>query len=292
MMTTLTEKYVLACIDGSNLSNAVIEQAIWLANNSQLSLKFLHLIEHTLLSKQFDHEGIITPNMTEALLSELTDEERADKKRLIADGKILLNNAVQRAEQAGLSNIIAKQRHGTLAEALQDLESEIDIVVLGVSGQDHHDDKKGLGSQLEQAIRVSHQPIIIMKKPLVLETSRNLMLAYNGSPTSKKAIEIIKKELFSTQSFNIHIVSVQKNLAEAQRLVDEVKLALASVKCSLITTALAGDPIELLLQYQREHNIDLTMMGAFSHGKMHGFMFGSLTTQLLLQGASNFFLLR
>jgi nucleotide-binding universal stress UspA family protein len=289
-VTTIDKKCILACIDGSELSNAVIEQAIWLANNSQYPIKFLHTIEHSHLSQQVHHVGTLTPNMTENLLNELTDEERTESKRLIAEGKTILKNAVQRAEQAGLTNIIAKQRHGTLSEVLQDLELEIEIVVLGATGQNHQGDKKGLGSQLEEAIRVTHQPIVIVKKPFV--APRNLMLAYNGSPTSKKSIEIIKKDMFSTQLFNIHIISVQKNIEDAQRLIDEVETALSSVKCILKTTALKGDPVEQLTEYQQEHNIDLTMMGAFSHGKVHGFMFGSFTTQMLLDGSSNFFLLR
>lgn len=289
-MTAIDKKCILACIDGSELSDAVIEQAIWLANNSQFPIKFLHTIEHSHLSEHVDHEGTLTPNMTENLLNELSDEERTESKRLIAEGKAILNNAVQRAEQAGITNIIAKQRHGTVSEVLQDLEMEIEIVVLGAIGEDHNGDKKGLGSQLEQAIRVTHKPIVIVKKPFV--APHNLMLAYNGSPTSKKAIEIIKKDVFSTQSFNIHIISVQSNLADAQRLVDDVETALSSVNCIVKTTALTGDPVEQLTQYQLEHNIDLTMMGAFSHGKIHGFVFGSFTTQMLLDGSSNFFLLR
>lgn len=289
-MTAIDKKCILACIDGSELSDAVIEQAIWLANNSQFPIKFLHTIEHSHLSEHLHHEGTLTPNMTENLLNELSDEERTESKRLIAEGKTILNNAVQRAEQAGITNIIAKQRHGTVSEVLQDLEMEIEIVVLGAIGEDHNGDKKGLGSQLEQAIRVTHKPIVIVKKPFV--APRNLMLAYNGSPTSKKAIEIIKKDVFSTQSFNIHIISVQSNLADAQRLVDDLETALSSVNCIVKTTALTGDPVEQLTQYQLEHNIDLTMMGAFSHGKIHGFVFGSFTTQMLLDGSSNFFLLR
>lgn len=289
-MTTLNKKCILACIDGSALSDAVIEQALWLANSGQLPIKFLHTIEHSHLSEQVHHEGTVMPNMIENLLNELTDEERTESKRLIADGKAILNNAVQRAEQAGLTNIISKQRHGRVSEALQDLEMETEVVVLGATGHDHNGDKNGLGSQLEQAIRATHNPIVIVKQPFV--APRNLMLAYNGSPTSKKAIEIIKKDMFSTQLFNIHIISVQDNIKDAQRLVDEVETALSSVKCILKTTALQGDPVELLTQYQQEHHIDLTMMGAFSHGKIHGFMFGSFTTQMLLDGSSNFFLLR
>ena len=38
--------------------------------------------------------------------------------------------------------------------------------------------------------------------------------------------------------------------------------------------------------------IDITMMGAFSHGKLHGFIFGSFTTQMLLESKTQFLLVR
>ena len=39
-------------------------------------------------------------------------------------------------------------------------------------------------------------------------------------------------------------------------------------------------------------DIDTTAMGAFSHGKLHGFFFGSFTTRMLLESATNFLLIR
>lgn len=287
---TTDKKYILACIDGSPLSSSVVEHAIWLANNSQLPITFLHTIEHSHVSEHPDHEGNFTPNMTENLLHDLTDEERLESKRLISEGKIILSKAEQRAEQANVTNINIKQRHGSVSQALLDLDMDIEMIVLGATGEDHQDDKKGLGSQLEHAIRSTQRPLMIVKKSFV--APRHLMLAYNGSPLSKKAIDIINKDMFSTQSLNIHIVSVQKNNEDAQQLVNDVETALSSSKCIVKTTALTGDPLEKLSQYQQEHHIDLTMMGAFSHGKIHGFMFGSFTTQMLLDGDSNYFLLR
>jgi nucleotide-binding universal stress UspA family protein len=289
-MTMLIEKYILACIDSSQLSDSVIEHAIWLANNSQLPIMFVHTIEHSHLSQYPDHEGHFTPNMIENLLHDLTDEERTESKHLIAEGKIILNNAVQLAEQAGVTKIIVKQRHGSVSEALQDLKMDIELVVLGATGEDHQADKKGLGSQLEQAIRATDKPMMIVKKPFI--KPRNLMLAYNGSPLAKKAIEIINKDAFLTSLLNIHIVSVQQNSSDAQRLVDDVEVALLPANFVVKTSALTGDPLEKLNQYQQENDIDLTMMGAFSHGKIHGFMFGSFTTKMLLDGVSNYFLLR
>ncbi|MFW5450425.1 MAG: universal stress protein [Methylophagaceae bacterium] len=289
-MTTST-KCLLACIDGSELSNVVIEHAIWLANNSQSPIKFLHTIEHSHRSEQVHREGTITPNMKEHLLDELSDEERSESKQLIAEGKIILNHAKQMAEQAGLTKIIAKQRHGSLPETLADLEDEIAIVVLGSKGEDHDGNKKGLGSQLEGAIRAIHSPVFIVKSTDFSEPKK-LMFAYNGSPTSKIALEFIKKGTFCTQSLEVHLVCVQKNMADSEQLVEEAKVVLTEGNINFVATALAGEAMDELLRYQQQNDIDTTAMGAFSHGKVHGLFFGSFTTQMLLESSSNFLLIR
>lgn len=288
---TTSKKCVLACIDGSELGNAVSGYAIWLSQNSQSPIKFLHTIEHSHRSENADHEGRLTPNMKEHLLDELSDEERSESKQLIAEGKTILNHAKNMAEQAGLTEIIAKQRHGTLPEALTDLESEIVMVVLGSKGEDHDGNKKGLGSQLEEAIRAIHTPIFIVKDEKLAEPKK-LMFAYNGSPTSKIALEFIKKGTFCTASLEVHLVCVHKNLADAEKLVVEGQSVLAEGNINTKTKALAGEAVEELIRYQQDNDIDTIAMGAFSHGKVHGLFFGSFTTQMLLESSANFLLIR
>lgn len=280
---------ILAGIDDSDLSNAVVNTAIWLAKNSQSPLKLLHTIEHSHHTEHPHHEGTITPNMKEHLLDELSGEEHAESKKQIAEGKAILSNAKQKAEQAGLTDIIAKQRHGTLSEALSDLESEMAMVVLGAKGEDHNGDKKGLGAQLEEAIRSINTPVFIVKDDF--STPKKLMLAYNGSPTSKKALEQIKNATIS-QQIEIHIVSVKSNEDDSQELVNEAKASFKGSDISVVSQALVGDAIEELTAYQKQNAIDITAMGAFSHGQVHGFFFGSFTTRMLLESTTNFLLIR
>jgi len=289
-MTTHEQGCILACIDGSELGNSVVEHAIWLAQTSQLPIKFLHTIEHSHHSENAHHEGTITPNMKEHLLDELSDEERLESKKLIADGKAILANAKQKAEQAGLSNIIAKQRHGSLSETLVDLKDEISLVVLGAKGEDHDGNKQGLGSQLEEAIRAIHSPIFIVKD--AFGQPKKMMLAYNGSPTSQQALNQIKQGQLGDLDLELHIVSVHKEQAQAQTLIDEANTFLANTELRLVTRAIEGETVEELTQYQHHNQIDITTMGAFSHGKVHGFFFGSFTTEMLLECSTHFLLIR
>lgn len=288
---TATSKCILACIDGSELSNSVIDYAIWLAQNSLLNVKFIHTIEHSHTSDIVHGEGNLLPNMTENLLSELSDEERAQSKTLIAEGKIILQAALDKATQAGLTNIIVKQRHGSVSEALQDLNAEYDLAVLGARGENHVGASQGLGSQLEDAIRAINSPVFIVKGDFKAPTS--LLVAYNGSPTSKKALDVLKHASFLNNDLAIHVVAVHKTVEHAQALIDEALTLLVESHFTNVTgNALVGEISEQLIQYQQQNKIDVTAMGAFSHGQLHGFFFGSFTTKMLLESKTNFLLSR
>jgi len=289
-MSMTKNGFILAGVDGSELGDAVIDYAIWLSKKGPAPLNLLHTIEHSHHSEQVHHEGNLTPNIKEHLLDELSDEERMESKQLIAEGKHILNQAKQKAEDAGVVDLIAKQRHGTLPEALIDLQSELAMVVIGSKGQDHSGEAKGLGTQLEAAIRVVSKPIFIVKYGFT--EPKKLMFAYNGSPTSLKALNLLKREALFHDGLEVHVVSVSKNLREAENLVEDAKATLKEANIDVIGQALTGDSLSFLTQYQQDNAIDITMMGAFSHGKLHGFIFGSFTTQMLLESKTQFLLVR
>jgi nucleotide-binding universal stress UspA family protein len=289
-MSMTKNKWVLAGIDGSELSNSVIDYAIWLTKKGPTPLNLLHTIEHSHHSEHVHHEGNLTPNIKEHLLDELSDEERMESKQLIADGKKILNDARNKAESAGVVDLIAKQRHGTLPEALIDLQSQVAIIVIGSKGQDHTGEEKGLGTQLEDAIRVATKPIFIAKSRF--KKPKKLMFAYNGSPTSLKALNLLKREALIHKGLEIHVVSVSKNLQQARNLIEDAEEVLKEAGIASTVQALSGDTLSLLTQYQKVNNIDITMMGAFSHSKLHGFIFGSFTTRMLLESETQFLLVR
>lgn len=48
------------------------------------------------------------------------------------------------------------------------------------------------------------------------------------------------------------------------------------------TQSLNGDCVESLLGYQRENNLDIIAMGAYSHNRFRSAIFGSFTTKMLI----------
>lgn len=286
----MSDKYILVGVDGSAISDSLVQYAIWLSKSNDLPIKLLHTIEHSHQTENPHHEGNLTPNIRRELLEELSEEEREESKILLAKGKELINKAKQIVLDAGLDNVVAKLRHGTLPEAVEDLTNETALLMLGSKGKDHKDDDKGLGYHLEQAIKATDKPIFIAKKQY--HQTKKVLFAYNGSPTAKRALVMIAQDTLCKEPLELHVVSVSDDEKLAKQLVEEAQEALQLSNSTIITKTLKGDALEQLTAYQKENSIDLTVMGAFSHGKLHGFFFGSFTVKMIQQSDTNFLLIR
>ena len=285
----MSEKYILVGIDGSAISDDLIQYAIWLSQSNALPIKLLHTIEHSHQSENAHHEGNLTPNIRRELLQELSEEERQQSKVLLAKGKALINAAKQKVLDAGIQSVVTQLRHGTLPEGVTDLADEIALLMLGSKGKDHKDDEKGLGYHLEQAIKATDKPVFIAKKPF--SQPKKVLFAYNGSPTSKRALAMLTKDTIYKEALEVHVVCVNNDQQLAKSLVDEAQQALSKTN-QVVTKVLTGDTIAQLTAYQQENAIDITVMGAFSHGKLHGFFFGSFTVKMIQQSETNFLLIR
>jgi len=289
-MSEKNNKYILVGIDGSTISDSLTQYAIWLAKSNGITIKLLHTIEHSHHTEHPHHEGNLTPNIRRELLKELSEEERIESKALMATGKTLINKAKDIVNAAGIDKVVAKLRHGTLPEAIEDLKAETALIMLGSKGISHQGTEKGLGFHLEESIRATDSPVFIAQKEY--SQPKKVMFAYNGSPTSKRALNMITQDTIYKEPLEIHIVCVNSDSKLANNLIDEAQSAFAESKNSMITKILSGDTIEQLTNYQKENNIDITAMGAFSHGKLHGFFFGSFTTKMIQQSECNFLLIR
>ncbi len=286
----MINKYILVGIDGSSISDSLLQYAIWLAKSNGMTIKLLHTIEHSHNTENLHHEGNLTPNIRRELLKELSNEEREKSKKLLAKGKEILNSAKQSIIEAGLTDVVAKLRHGTLPEAIEDLSDEIALVMLGSKGKDHQNNESGLGFHLENAIKSTTTPVFIAKKEFT--QPKKVMFAYNGSPTSKRALEMISQDTIYKEPLEIHIVSVSNDQELTKNLVTEAENILANSSATVIKKTLKGDTLQQLTNYQEKNKIDITAMGAFSHGKLHGFFFGSFTTKMIQQSDTNFLLIR
>ncbi|HAQ50390.1 MAG TPA: hypothetical protein DCR13_02445 [Gammaproteobacteria bacterium] len=276
---------ILAALDNSSLVHQVIDAALWLAKKQALPVQFLHTIEPS-QQHRVAHGGNLTPNVRTQLLEELSNDAHHASKQLIAESKQLLAKAISLADTAGISAVNSLPRHGHLPQALSDLESDFSIAVLGIKGE-QHEKTQGLGTQLEAAIRAISAPTLIVDANF--DSPSEVLLAYNGSPSAQRALQLLANSHLC-QGATIHVMSIAKNQSTAVSQVNEAVAQLGSNHIAIQQVPLVGDPLMTIREYQRCHSIDLTVMGAFSHGKLRGFLLGSFTTQLLLSGQGAYLL--
>lgn len=284
-----TRAYILSCIDGASFSEAVCDYSSWIARKIDAPLKLLHTIEHPDVPAVSDLSGAIGLGASEDLLNELTEVEKNRTRLLIKQGNLMLQAAKERALQANVREVELRQKHGSLTEALVDMEEQIRVLVMGIRGESHMHENDGLGNQLESIIRSLHKPILVVNKSFIVPSK--IMLAYNGSSASQKALEMVAMSSLFKES-RCHVVHVADSSGDADTLLDQARLRLVEAGVDTKTVKLRGKLEEVLPAYQVEENMDMTVMGAFSHNRVRDFLLGSFTAHMLEKTQKPLLLLR
>jgi len=266
---------VLACIDGSLVSESICDYAAWIAKAASRPLKLIHTLEQDYSAAVSDFTGAIGLGSQQDLLLELTEVEQSRASLLIKKGQLMLNAAKQRVLDAGVTKVETYQHHGSLAESLVELEDDIRVMVIGIRGKQHEQQNEGIGHQLESVIRSLHKPIFVVNTEF--SEPKTALLAYDGSTSCKKALQMVaSSKLF--KNMPCHIVHVGTN---GKKLLEEAVNMLVDAGIQVKSAQLEGQVDEVLANYQLENDIDLTLMGAFSHNRFRDFLLGSFTAKML-----------
>ena len=266
---------VLVCLDGSNLSKAVCDYGIDIAKKLNLPLVLLNVIEHSHISKKVNLSGNIGLGSKDDLLEELANEEMNESKQLILKGKAVLKEMEKYVKSQNLTNYTTLQKHGTLYETLDELSSDLRIAIIGLKGES----SSNIGSHIEELLRTLNIPILLVNKEFT--PIKSILIAYDGSEYANKAIKLTKQNPIFPKVIR-YIVNVNKDTNISNKLLGEAKQMFANANIDVETASLNGDSVEAILTYQKENNIDIIAMGAYSHNRFRSAIFGSFTTKMLL----------
>jgi nucleotide-binding universal stress UspA family protein len=284
-------KMVLACIDGSVLSEAVCDYAAWITQRVNAPLKLLHTIDHHPETAVLaDLSGNIGVDSRDHLLEDITNVEQQRSKLRLQQGKLLLQAAKERVIQAGVADPLTNQRHGGLVESLIELEDNIRVLVIGLRGKVHENQPDRIGAKLESIIRSLHRPILVVND--VFKTPERIMIAYDGGKAAQKAVDMVASSLLY-KGLTCHLVCVSKeDEAKEQSLETAANKLRNAGGIRVIANKLQGKPDQALCEYQETYEIDLTVMGAFSHTRIHDLLLGSFTAKMLHNTKKPLLLLR
>lgn len=282
-------KVIFACVDGSKFSNAVCEYGIDISKSTKIPLKLLNTVEHSHKSSKIDFSGNIGLGEKDDLLEELTSEDEKESRILINKGKELLETLQQKATNAGLHSVITSQRHGKLYDNLSELQDKIRLLIVGLRGKDSQGNHI-VGEQIEEIIRNIEVPTLIVNQEF--RPINKILMAYDGSTSSIKALQSIVKSPLFKDDVRKYVVNVCDDERKSRMLLAQAAELLHDTKLNIELVSLKGEPLNELLKFQSEHDVDAIVMGAFSHGKIRSAIFGSFTLKMLQNSSKPLILIR
>lgn len=281
--------HIVGCIDGSPAAEAVCDYAVWASIRMDAPLMFFHVLDDNRYPVEPDVSGNIGLGTREHLMEELAELDQRRARLAMEQGRHMLQAAEQRAREKGIESIHQRQRHGDLAQCLRDIESEIQLLVMGLHGENSSARELTVGSQLETVIRSMHRAIMLV--PDEFREPKSAMLAFDGSPTAFRGVKLLANSPVF-RNFPLHLVMVGPDTNDRWAQLEEAKKILDEAGCEVHLAIRAGDVEKTLHAYQEEHGIDLLVMGAYGHSRIRQFLVGSTTTTMLSHSRSPLVILR
>ncbi len=284
-----TQQHILACIDGSAVTESVCGYAAWYAERLNMPVALLNVIEVP-ASIRRDLSGSIGVDSRQILLQELSeiDEHRAKiansySNALVADAKSYINENFT-------VEVNVYQRRSKLLPAIEHFKAKNRAIIMGRRGEDHKDSRINIGSQIETVARASSVPILICSEKFTIPKS--YMIAFDASKTSIKAIHLVAKSEV-LKGIPGHIVMIGNND-------DSSKNSLAAASAELLAAGFtvkshhlpSTDAVDSLLTFQEEHGIDIMVIGAYGRSKWQQLFLGSTTTEIIASTSSPVILVR
>ncbi|WP_110685424.1 universal stress protein [Salinicola aestuarinus] len=274
----MSERYVLACIDDSNHASGVCAAASWASERLGAPLELLHVLSKPRDVDSTDASGQIGLGSRENLRAQLTelDEQRATLAQ--QHGRELLGAAKSEAEAVTSNTVTTSLRHGELIESLVERESQARLIVLGKLGESQRESAAHLGSNLERVVRTLHTPILVT--PSEFRAPKRLLLAFDGSRTTKRGVEMIAESPL-LNGLVCHVVMIGAGTDDQRAELEWALNRLREGQIEAEGDVLSGEVDEVLGDYVAHEEIDLMIMGAYGHSRIRQLLVGSTTTTML-----------
>ncbi|HFK9557601.1 TPA: universal stress protein [Acinetobacter baumannii] len=280
---------IIACIDGSLVTNTVCDYAAWFSDKLNSPIKLLHVIDKPKAKAPQDLSGAIGLGSRETLLKELVELEERKGKIELEHGQILLREAKNYLLEKFSIDAQSFQRHGSVLETIMGMENDIRVLVMGKHGNETEHDSSKIGTHIENVVRALHKPVLITSAPF--SPPKSFLIAFDGSQTARKCVERIASSPL-LKGLAVHLVYVGNPNSEMQNQLSWAKEQLESQGFNITSNTLDGEVDKAIINYAEQHQIDLIVVGAYGHSKIRQFFIGSTTTKVITSANKPVLLLR
>jgi len=270
---------ILACTDGSRYAPSVYRHAAWAARRLDASVHVLHMLNpHHEEPVKTDYSGSIGFDARAHLLDELVELEAAKARVAQKRGQAILDDALARLREAGITRVVADQKHGKLSESIDNYERDADLVVLGKRGNNADFETGHLGSNLERVIRICQHPVLVAARRF--GRMERFVLAFDGGPSAKKAVDYAAREPL-LRGMQALLLTTGEPGPKIRTELDEAAATLREAGYQVDSEVRPGDPEEVIAAVADQDPFDLLVMGAYGHSRIRQFFVGSTTTAMI-----------
>lgn len=277
-------KTVLLCTDGSVSAQCSYQYAAWLVQQTQAQLQVLHVTDTRHQAANQNLSGSIGMGASERLLDELVALDHQKAKLDHQRAQLILQQAQDALNQHGVQPDALLHRTGFLVDCLAQMETDVDLIILGKRGVTAEFAPDHLGSNLERIVRSSRKPCLVT--PRAFQPAQRLVVAYDGSASNREMLKFLARTALFAQ-LDIHILSVLKSMNDAviETQKKDMEQVLSTAVNSLMLRPtfhfLTGKPEQVIPQFITEHKGDVLLMGAYGHSRLRHLVIGSTTAQIL-----------
>jgi nucleotide-binding universal stress UspA family protein len=265
---------VLATVDGSAYSNAVVNQGIELAGKYGALLHFLTIVDVRIFEwpVYIGGDGFMpmVPTSTYRIETQRILEEKAEE---------VLKRCAQKAGQAKVDFVTAKIA-GSPVEVICEQARKVDLIVMGRRGEYARWEGKLMGATLDGAVREANKPILVLPKEH--RAIRKMLVAYDRSPQANHALQMAADLAFHLKGPLVVLV-VDDDAASGQATIQEAEEYLSPFALKVSSQLSKGRAGEQVLKACQAENIDLVIMGAHGHTRLREALLGSTTEEVLRQ---------
>lgn len=267
-------KRVIACIDSSPCTNALADAAAWIARKTGRELVLLQVVDYYPASYHLGEiSGVIGFESNAMLLKELVELEQKQSEIALNYSNNLLQHISDRIfKEYSIPTTHIQEKGDFLEQSFQILRPD-DIAVIGLIGERSAEKNKPVGTNVENFIRGANCTVMTVGEQFKPPT--RFIFAYEYSPTCLKMMKRVAESDLLRQ-LECHLLYIGDHV----EVLNEPLQYLTQAGLEVIPKYRYGEVAENILSYQQEQGIQLIVLGAFSHSKIHQFFLGSIATTI------------
>jgi hypothetical protein len=246
---------VLACIEGVTYSEPVVDYAAWVSRTVAAPMKIMHV----------DSVDVGHPAYTVGSERPVEEQPVAVCEEYLAQQRsLMLRQAKARAVRNEAFSVEVLQETQNFQDTLTALASEIRVLVTHA----HIESGEQLRhrGRLDVIFQAVDRPILFVKRPMSA-APKNMLLPYDGSAQSRKAVEFIKRGTLY-KGMHCHVVHLLNSRDADPELVDLAGWELPPAGVSVTSTVIRDYNRNSLIDYQLANDIDLVVLGAFGKAQL------------------------